>query len=159
MWEVSHKKSLGYVYKINLTSYPAPSFFLLFPSSFFSFLSSSSSFFFLQHCKACSILVPWPGIKPTPQKWKHQILSSGPPGNSLLSTFLVEPTSSSKSCLLLLESLSGPVWLTVLPFPQYMKVLSLKLCKLPGQLRCNFFPGNPPWLLYGEIVSFSFKLP
>ena len=28
---------------------------------------------------ACEILVPWPGIKPMTQHWKHGVLSTGPP--------------------------------------------------------------------------------
>ena len=32
----------------------------------------------------CSVwdLVPWPGIKPQPLNWKHQVLITGPPGKS-----------------------------------------------------------------------------
>ena len=37
---------------------------------------------------ACSILVPQPGIEPRPQQWKPQILTSRPPGNSLLQIFI-----------------------------------------------------------------------
>ena len=32
---------------------------------------------------ACRILVPQPGIEPTPQQWKHGVPTSGPSGNSL----------------------------------------------------------------------------
>ena len=32
---------------------------------------------------ACEILVPWPGIKPMTQHWKHGVLSTGPPEASL----------------------------------------------------------------------------
>ena len=31
---------------------------------------------------ACSILAPWPGIKPAPLQWKRGVLTSGPPGKS-----------------------------------------------------------------------------
>ena len=40
-------------------------------------------FFFWQCCEACRILVPWPGIKTVPLKWKSRLLTPGPPGNSL----------------------------------------------------------------------------
>ena len=33
------------------------------------------------------ILVPWPEIEPRPQKWKHGVLTTGPPGTSLLCLF------------------------------------------------------------------------
>ena len=37
---------------------------------------------------ACSILVPQPGIEPRPQQWKPKILTSRPPGDSLLQIFI-----------------------------------------------------------------------
>ena len=39
--------------------------------------------FFWPYCAACRILVPWPGIEPGPWQWKPQVLTTGPPGNSL----------------------------------------------------------------------------
>ena len=47
--------------------------------SFFSFLLF---FFFWPHRMACGILVPQPGNEPWPWQWKHQVLTTGPPGNS-----------------------------------------------------------------------------
>ena len=35
------------------------------------------------HCTTCGILVSPPGIKPRPQQWKHRVVTTGPPGNSL----------------------------------------------------------------------------
>ena len=32
---------------------------------------------------ACGILVPGPGVEPGSQEWKRQVLTTGPPGNSL----------------------------------------------------------------------------
>ena len=34
---------------------------------------------------ACRISVPWPGTEPRPWQWKHQILTTRLPGNSLTS--------------------------------------------------------------------------
>ena len=34
-------------------------------------------------CLACAILVPWPGLKPSPLQWKHGVSTTGPPGWSL----------------------------------------------------------------------------
>ena len=42
-----------------------------------------SFLFFWPHHTACRILVPWSGIEPGPQQWKHWVPTSGPPGNSL----------------------------------------------------------------------------
>ena len=39
-------------------------------------------FFFLLHHTGCRILAPQPGIKPRPPQGKHQVLTTGPPGNS-----------------------------------------------------------------------------
>ena len=36
----------------------------------------------------CGILVPQSGVEPIPLQWKHGVLTTGPPGNSLESTFL-----------------------------------------------------------------------
>ena len=43
----------------------------------------SDRLFFWLHCKACRILVPWPGIESGPWHWKLWVLTTGPPGNSL----------------------------------------------------------------------------
>ena len=32
---------------------------------------------------ACVILIPQKGIEPRPPQWKHRVLTTGPPGNSL----------------------------------------------------------------------------
>ena len=46
-------------------------------------------FFFFWPCHVvCGILVPWPGIEPGPQQWKHWVLTTGPPGNSPNRPFL-----------------------------------------------------------------------
>ena len=37
---------------------------------------------FWLHRATCRILVPQPGIESRPQQWKHQVLTTGPPGNS-----------------------------------------------------------------------------
>ena len=37
---------------------------------------------FLAMPAACRVLVPGPGIEPTPPEWKHRGLTTGPPGNS-----------------------------------------------------------------------------
>ena len=38
---------------------------------------------------ACEILVPQPRIEPGPQQWKHQVLTTGPPGNSHAKSWLI----------------------------------------------------------------------
>ena len=43
--------------------------------------------FFQPCCTASRILVPQPGIEPGPCEWKHQILTTGPPGNSPVRVF------------------------------------------------------------------------
>ena len=35
-------------------------------------------------CVVCRVLVPQPGIKPFPLQWRHQILTIGQPGSSLI---------------------------------------------------------------------------
>ena len=55
---------------------------------YFKPISYISFFFFLwQHHSAWGILVPWPGIKPMPPKWKHGVLTTGLPGSSLHQLF------------------------------------------------------------------------
>ena len=44
---------------------------------------SNFSLFLWPYCMACRVLVPWPGIEPRPWQWKHQVLTTGLPGNSL----------------------------------------------------------------------------
>ena len=46
-------------------------------------------FYFWPHSTACGISVPWPGIEPRPQQWKHWILTTRPPGNSHAFLFLI----------------------------------------------------------------------
>ena len=56
-----------------------------------------SLFNLLQYCfalcfvffgsEACGILAPWPGIKPTPSALEGQVLTTGPPGRSLVVSF------------------------------------------------------------------------
>ena len=45
-------------------------------------------FNFWPHCAAC----PWPGIKPGQRQWKHRILTTRPPGNSLSKVLKCLPT-------------------------------------------------------------------
>ena len=45
-------------------------------------------FFFLLFCTACRILVPQPGFEPGPWRWKHRVLTAGPPENSLFPQFV-----------------------------------------------------------------------
>lgn len=40
-------------------------------------------FFFFGYAVACGSLVPWPRIKPKPLQWKHWVLTTGMPGNTL----------------------------------------------------------------------------
>ena len=40
---------------------------------------------FWPRCVACAILVPWAGTEPGPWQWKHGLLTTGRPGNSLSS--------------------------------------------------------------------------
>ena len=56
-------------------------FYLAFSLLSFFFLP----FFFLA---AYRILIPWSGIKPGPQQWKHQLLTTGSRGNPLLELYL-----------------------------------------------------------------------
>ena len=56
---------------------------------FFSTCEIISFFFFFWLChEACRILIPWAEIEPRPWQWKHQVLTTGPPGNFQLYTFL-----------------------------------------------------------------------
>ena len=52
-------------------------------SIFLPFLPPSLLLCFLFGCMTCGILVPWPGIRPTPLAVKAWVLTTGPPGNSL----------------------------------------------------------------------------
>ena len=55
-------------------------FFYLFKLDLLLYFSSLS----IWPCSmACKVLVPWPGIKSKPWLWKHWVLTTGPPGNSL----------------------------------------------------------------------------
>ena len=83
-------------------------------SVFISLQNSAALFVFCLHCTVCRILVPRPGIEPGPQQWKHWVLTTGKPGNSLISTCV-------KMCLLLIEDKLneskglvgfGPYWLS-----------------------------------------------
>lgn len=49
-------------------------------------------FFFLLCCSVSRILVRPPATEPQPQQWEHQVLNTGPPGNSHLCYFLVSQT-------------------------------------------------------------------
>ena len=40
--------------------------------------------------EACGILVPWPGIRPTPPALESEVLTTGPPGKSLTIFFALE---------------------------------------------------------------------
>ena len=53
-------------------------YYFLFVSFFFC---GGELFFFLMPLVAYGIVVPQPEIKPGPQQWKHQILTTKPPGN------------------------------------------------------------------------------
>ena len=44
-------------------------------------------YFIWPDCAACGILVPWSRIKSGPQQWKHCVLATGLPGNSLPHVF------------------------------------------------------------------------
>ena len=44
-------------------------------------------FFFWLHHVACRILVPQPRMEPGPWQWKHRVLTTGPPWNSLYTSF------------------------------------------------------------------------
>ena len=69
---------------------------------FLSFFVLKSLLHLLQYCfcfmfwffghKACGILAPWPGIKPTPPALEGEVLTTGPPGKSLWFWFLAKPT-------------------------------------------------------------------
>ena len=41
-------------------------------------------FFFWPQWAACGILVPQPGIELVPLQWKRRVLTTGPPGKSLM---------------------------------------------------------------------------
>ena len=45
------------------------------------------SFFGLTAWQACGILVPWPGMEHVPLLWKHRVLITGPPGDTLARCF------------------------------------------------------------------------
>ena len=48
----------------------------------FSFFLSFFLSLFWPHRTACGISVPRPGVEPRPRQWKHQVLTTGPPGKS-----------------------------------------------------------------------------
>ena len=51
-------------------------------------------FFFFSHTAwLCMILFPWPGIEPGSLRWKHQVLTIGPPGISFLVLFFNSQSS------------------------------------------------------------------
>ena len=56
----------------------------------FHLIGIISFFFFFSrpHSTPCGILVPRPGMEPGPRQWKHQILTTGQPGNSRISFIL-----------------------------------------------------------------------
>ena len=66
-------------------------------------------FFFWPHCGACGILVPRPGIGPTPSHWKLRVLNTGPPGKS--PHFCVLDSSTQLGILLGIQKTS--VWFEV----------------------------------------------
>ena len=50
-----------------------------------SFFGLFGFFFFFFCCAVCGILVPWPGIEPIPLFIGSRVLTTGPPGKSLVS--------------------------------------------------------------------------
>ena len=44
--------------------------------------------FWIFGCEACGILMSWPGIEPTSPTLEGGVLTTGPPGKSLLDHFL-----------------------------------------------------------------------
>ena len=60
-------------------------------------VSSSSFLFFFFHCAACSF--PDQGSNLCPLQWKHGVLTTGPPGNSLSSSFHKLPLSAIFLCI------------------------------------------------------------
>ena len=54
-------------------------------------------FFFWPHCTVCGILVHQPGNEPGPQQWKHWVLTTGLPGNSLTTSIQHSTGSPSHS--------------------------------------------------------------
>ena len=65
----------------SLLIFPFCSYIIFLNSSVSSF-SSLSKFFWSCHV-AFGILLPWPGVERGPLQWKCQVLTIGPPGNSL----------------------------------------------------------------------------
>ena len=55
-------------------------------------------FFFLSHCTTCGILVPWPGIEPVPLQQKCRVLTTGPPGKSLMILLHSNPSKLNVVC-------------------------------------------------------------
>ena len=96
----------------SLHSFPRGSY----PVSQLSILSLSLFFVLF-----CGILVPQPGIEPGPRQWKHQLLTTGLPGNSL------DPVSM----------LLSPKWTSPLLCP-------------PQTLHLYIQPQYPPTLLGGD---------
>lgn len=59
-----------------------------------NFLITKSILFFILiwlHREACGILVPQPVTEPGPRQWKHQIFTTGLPGNSRQNHFKIQP--------------------------------------------------------------------
>ena len=78
---------------------------------------------------ACGILVPWPGIKIGSQQYKHCVLTTGPPANSMCCFFFLET-----SC-------------PYLPFSCPFRPFTVPF--LPSSCRlCSLLPSLPsPWCL------------
>ena len=92
-------------------------------------------FFWLGHT-ACEILVPPPGIELGPPQWKHQVLTTGPPGNcQKLTSFIqifVSQMLSFKNVLGISWQSSG--WEPALPLP---RAWVQSLFRIPQALLCS----------------------
>ena len=65
-----------------VTPVSSPHFSFIIHWSCYDSFSFLFFFFSWPHHTACGILVPQTGIEPRPRQWKHQVLTTGPPGNS-----------------------------------------------------------------------------
>ena len=82
----------------------------------------------------CRISVPWPDVEPRPQQWKHWIVTTRPPGNSLKTTYFF----SIFLLLLNLRKLCSICWILI--SRHFLCRAQEIVCKCKWPLPLFFFP-------------------
>ena len=99
--------------------------------------------FFQPCCTASRIFVPQPGIEPGPCEWKHQVLTTGPPGNSPVRVFWNEVNiwirrpSKLPSCIGWACSNQLKAWIYWRGNASHLTIFEL--------VHCFFFPPPSDW--------------